>query len=203
MALAGAVSRNAAGQDCGAALGLAPNGVTVSASLAEALEAPSDVVVDYTKPDVVKAEHAACDFDKGRHVVIGTSGLGAADYAEIDAAARANGVGVHRRRQFLDHRHADEALRADGGEICAGCRDHRLCQRQEARCAVRHRARACRGARRCTRRFDREAGRRSLGRAGNARGGGRGREPACRCIRCGCRPTSCPARRCSACPTNG
>ena len=31
---------------------------------------------------------------KGRHVVIGTSGLGAADYAEIDAAARANGVGV-------------------------------------------------------------------------------------------------------------
>lgn len=31
---------------------------------------------------------------KGRHVVIGTSGLGAADYAEIDAVARSNRVGV-------------------------------------------------------------------------------------------------------------
>ena len=31
---------------------------------------------------------------QGRHVVIGTSGLGVADYREINAAARANGVGV-------------------------------------------------------------------------------------------------------------
>ena len=54
MKLAGAVARNAAGQDSGEALGLAPNGVTVSATLEEALAAPSDVVVDYTKPDVVK-----------------------------------------------------------------------------------------------------------------------------------------------------
>lgn len=93
MDLAGAVARNAAGQDSGAALGLAPNGVTVSATLDEALAAPSDVVVDYTKPDVVKANTLAA-IDKGRHVVIGTSGLGAADYAEIDKAARARGVGV-------------------------------------------------------------------------------------------------------------
>ncbi len=91
--LAGAVARNAAGQDSGAALGLAPNGVTVSATLDEALAAPSDVVVDYTKPDVVKA-NALAAIDKGRHLVIGTSGLGAADYAEIDKAARAKNVGV-------------------------------------------------------------------------------------------------------------
>lgn len=93
MALVGAVARNAAGQDSGAVLGLSPNGVTVSATLDEALAAPSDVVVDYTKPDVVKANTLAA-IGKGRHVVIGTSGLGAADYAEIDKAARATGVGV-------------------------------------------------------------------------------------------------------------
>jgi 4-hydroxy-tetrahydrodipicolinate reductase len=93
MALAGAVARNAAGQDSGAALGLAENGVTVAATLAEALDAPSDVVVDYTKPDVVK-DNVLTAIARGRHVVIGTSGLGAADYAEIDSAARAGGVGV-------------------------------------------------------------------------------------------------------------
>ena len=93
MKLVGAVSRSAAGQDIGAAIGVAPAGVTAAASLAEALEQPSDVVVDYTKPNVVK-DNALRAIAGGRHVVIGTSGLGASDYAEIDAAARANGVGV-------------------------------------------------------------------------------------------------------------
>ncbi|TGQ47696.1 MULTISPECIES: 4-hydroxy-tetrahydrodipicolinate reductase [unclassified Mesorhizobium] len=93
MALAGAVSRSGAGQDSGLLVGMPANGVTVSASLAEALEVPSDVLVDYTKPHVVK-DHALHAISKGRHVVIGTSGLGAADYVDIDAAARANKVGV-------------------------------------------------------------------------------------------------------------
>ncbi len=93
MTLAGAVSRGAAGQDAGTAIGAAPAGVTVAASLDEALVSPSDVVVDYTKPHVVKG-NALLAIEKGRHVVIGTSGLGAADYAEIDAAAKANAVGV-------------------------------------------------------------------------------------------------------------
>jgi 4-hydroxy-tetrahydrodipicolinate reductase len=93
LALAGAVSRSAAGQDAGTAVGAAALGVTVAGSLDEALAVPSDVLVDYTKPHVVK-DHALLAISKGRHVVIGTSGLGAADYADIDAAARANGVGV-------------------------------------------------------------------------------------------------------------
>ncbi|MER8393319.1 4-hydroxy-tetrahydrodipicolinate reductase [Mesorhizobium sp. M0045] len=93
MALAGAVSRSGAGQDSGLLVGMPANGIVVSASLAEALEAPSDVLVDFTKPHVVK-DHVLLAIDKGRHAVIGTSGLGAADYADIDAAARANGVGV-------------------------------------------------------------------------------------------------------------
>jgi 4-hydroxy-tetrahydrodipicolinate reductase len=91
--LAAAVARGAAGKDSGEIAGHAVNGVMVSATLEEALAVPSDVVVDYTKPDAVK-RHALLSIDKGRHVVIGTSGLGAADYAEIDKAARAAGVGV-------------------------------------------------------------------------------------------------------------
>jgi len=97
--LAGAVARSAAGKDAGEALGLERAGVTVSATLAEALAAPSDVVVDYTKPNAVKG-HALEALKAGRHVVIGTSGLGAADYREIDAAARAAGKGVFAAGNF-------------------------------------------------------------------------------------------------------
>ena len=91
--LAGAVSRAAAGRDAGEATGLAPLGVTVAATLDEALAVLSDVVIDYTKPHVVKG-HALTALAAGRHVVVGTSGLGADDYAEIDAAAMAAGRGV-------------------------------------------------------------------------------------------------------------
>lgn len=93
LALAGAVSRSSAGRDAGEAAGLAALGVTVSASLEEAMAAPSDVVIDYTKPGAVKANTLAA-LARGRHVVIGTSGLGAEDYAEIDERARAAGLGV-------------------------------------------------------------------------------------------------------------
>src|SRR4051794_1565325 len=93
MALAGALARSAAGQDAGTAIGQAPLGLRLAATLDEALVAPSDVVVDYTKPVAVKG-HALAAVAAGRNVVIGTSGLGADDYAEIEAAAKANGVGV-------------------------------------------------------------------------------------------------------------
>ena len=93
LSLAGAVSRAAAGRDAGEAAGATPLGVPISASLEDALAAPSDVVIDYTKPDSVKA-HVLLALAHGRHVVIGTSGLSADDYADIDAAARAAGRGV-------------------------------------------------------------------------------------------------------------
>jgi 4-hydroxy-tetrahydrodipicolinate reductase len=86
-------SRAAAGQDAGTALGLPAAAVTVSADIAGALAAPSDVLVDYTKPNVVKGNVLAA-LKAGRHVVVGTSGLSADDYAEIDAAAKAAGRGV-------------------------------------------------------------------------------------------------------------
>ncbi len=91
--LAGAISRSAAGRDAGEAVGMAATGVGIVATIEEALKVPSDVLVDYTKPNVVK-HNALTALSSGRHVVIGTSGLSAQDYAEIDAAAKKAGRGV-------------------------------------------------------------------------------------------------------------
>jgi 4-hydroxy-tetrahydrodipicolinate reductase len=93
LTLAGAVARGTAGKDAGDAAGVAPTSITVAATLKEALREPSDVVIDYTKPNVVKA-HALEALSAGRNVVVGTSGLGEQDYAEMDAAARAASKGV-------------------------------------------------------------------------------------------------------------
>src|SRR5918997_1233735 len=90
--LASAVSRSAAGSDLGEALGRAPLGVRVHGTVDEALEGV-DVLIDYTSPGAVKANTLAA-IEAGVAVVIGTSGLTADDFAEIDAAARERGVGV-------------------------------------------------------------------------------------------------------------
>ncbi len=97
--LVGAVARSAAGRDLGEALGGAAAGVTVSATLEEALAARPDVLVDYTKPHVVKG-HAMQALGAGVHVVVGTSGLTSEDYAEIDGKARAAGLGVFASGNF-------------------------------------------------------------------------------------------------------
>lgn len=93
MVLVGAVSRSAAGKDIGEVLGRDPTGVLVSASLEDALNTPCDVIIDYTKPHVVKG-HAITAIAHKTAFVIGTSGLTADDFAEIDAAAQAKGVSV-------------------------------------------------------------------------------------------------------------
>jgi 4-hydroxy-tetrahydrodipicolinate reductase len=63
-------------------------------SAAEALDAaPADVLVDYTHADAVKGNVLAA-LDRGVAAVIGSSGLSADDYAEIDVRAREQGVGV-------------------------------------------------------------------------------------------------------------
>ena len=91
--LSSAISRSAAGQDIGTCLGLQPAGVTISRSLSDALVQPMDVVVDYTSPDSVK-ELTLQALGCGVRVVIGTSGLLASDYSEIDGLARRNNLGV-------------------------------------------------------------------------------------------------------------
>jgi 4-hydroxy-tetrahydrodipicolinate reductase len=92
LSLRSAVARAAAGRDVGEAIGGEPAGVAVSASVAEALDGV-DVLVDYTSHDAVKG-HALTAVEHGVAVVIGTSGLTAGDFAEIDRAARERGVGV-------------------------------------------------------------------------------------------------------------
>ena len=63
-------------------------------SVADALDAAAaDVLVDYTHASAVKANVLAA-LERGVNVVVGSSGLSAGDYAEIDARARARGVGV-------------------------------------------------------------------------------------------------------------
>ena len=56
------------------------------ASLEEVLPARPDVLIDYTRPDSVKARSFIA-LEQGLRVVIGTSGLTADDYREIDTQA--------------------------------------------------------------------------------------------------------------------
>jgi 4-hydroxy-tetrahydrodipicolinate reductase len=84
LSLRSAVSRSAAGADL--------HGAPVAGAVADALDGV-DVIVDYTSHAVVKS-NALTAISRGVAVVIGTSGLTAADFAEIDAAARERGVGV-------------------------------------------------------------------------------------------------------------
>ena len=82
--LRSAVSRSAAGG--------ATHGAPTHASVDAALDGV-DVMVDYTSHDVAKA-NALDAVGRGVAVVIGTSGLTADDFEEIDAAARERSVGV-------------------------------------------------------------------------------------------------------------
>jgi 4-hydroxy-tetrahydrodipicolinate reductase len=94
LVLTGAVARGVSGQDAGTLAGLPkPLGVPVHISAQEALAAGADVLVDYTKPQAVRA-HVSAALDAGVAVVIGTSGLTADDYFEIDSMARARSLGV-------------------------------------------------------------------------------------------------------------
>jgi 4-hydroxy-tetrahydrodipicolinate reductase len=84
LALRSAVSRSAAGGEIA--------GAPVYASVAEALDGV-DVVIDFTSHDAVMG-NALTAIGSGVAVVIGTSGLTADEFAEIDAAARERGVGA-------------------------------------------------------------------------------------------------------------
>ena len=88
LSLAGAVARSAAGQ------AVEGSGVTIRATVEEALDAAAtDVLIDFTKPGAVRG-HAEAALRRGVGVVVGTSGLTADDYAELDAIARESGAGL-------------------------------------------------------------------------------------------------------------
>ena len=90
--LVSAVARSSPGQDLGTALGREALGVPVYGSVREALDGV-DVLVEFTSHAHAK-EIALAAIEHGVAVVIGSSGLTSDDYADVDAAARAAGVGA-------------------------------------------------------------------------------------------------------------
>jgi 4-hydroxy-tetrahydrodipicolinate reductase len=90
--LKSAIARRSAGQDLGSALGRDPLAVPVYADVSEALD-EVDVLVEFTSHTHAK-QIALAAIERGVAVVIGSSGLTADDFQEIDAAARAAGVGA-------------------------------------------------------------------------------------------------------------
>jgi 4-hydroxy-tetrahydrodipicolinate reductase len=91
--LTGAIARRNAGRDVGELLGLAPSGILVEATLEEALSKPTDVLVDFTSPDSVKQRTLEA-LSRGVRVVVGTSGLTAADFQDIEVKALETNLGV-------------------------------------------------------------------------------------------------------------
>lgn len=92
-------------------------------SVAEALDAAqADVLVDYTHASVVK-ENVVAALERGVNVVVGSSGLSAEDYEELDAAARARQVGVIGAGNFsltaavLLHAASEAARHLDAWEV--------------------------------------------------------------------------------------
>lgn len=92
LALSAGISRKAAGNDIGETIGDTTFGKNIVASVDD-LKEPYDVFVDYTSHDSVK-RNALVALSKGARVVIGTSGLTADDFTEIESEARRMRLGV-------------------------------------------------------------------------------------------------------------
>jgi 4-hydroxy-tetrahydrodipicolinate reductase len=91
--LASAVSRTHSGQAVASVFGLPNVAINISGSIEDALELGADVLVDFTRPNVV-LHHVNVAIEKGLSVVIGTSGITDEEYDAIDERARAASVGV-------------------------------------------------------------------------------------------------------------
>jgi 4-hydroxy-tetrahydrodipicolinate reductase len=74
--------------------GVSRHAADAFSTVAKALDAvEADVLVDYTHASVVK-ENVLAALERGVGVVVGSSGLAAADYEELDALARDRGVAI-------------------------------------------------------------------------------------------------------------
>ncbi len=91
--LVAAISRKHAQQQLGDVLAETGLKCPIYATAGEALNHPCDVFFEYTQTAIAKS-NALQALAKGAHVVIGTSGLTDADYAEIDERAVQSGRGV-------------------------------------------------------------------------------------------------------------
>jgi 4-hydroxy-tetrahydrodipicolinate reductase len=93
LALVGGIARRKSGTDIGTALGIPPLGIRITQTLDEALTEPADVLIDYTEPSSVKMRVLEA-LDRGLRVIIGTSGLQAKDYVDIELVATRRNLGV-------------------------------------------------------------------------------------------------------------
>ncbi|CAN5577865.1 4-hydroxy-tetrahydrodipicolinate reductase [soil metagenome] len=91
LVLVSAVSRSSAGKSL-RQLEI-DSDVIVSTTVEEALTEPVDVFIDYTSAAAVK-KHTLFALNKGISVIVGSSGLTAADFAEIEKLALSKNVGV-------------------------------------------------------------------------------------------------------------
>jgi 4-hydroxy-tetrahydrodipicolinate reductase len=86
MELVAGISRSQAGKVLGDVLGIEGLSAPIFETAVEAMKGQPDVFVEYTRPDVAKANIVSA-LKGGAHVVVGTSGLSADDYEEIDKVA--------------------------------------------------------------------------------------------------------------------
>ena len=93
LTLVAAVARKQAGRVLGDVLGEPRLTSHIYASAVDALTNACDVFVEYTKPDSAK-NNILSALEHGAHVVVGSSGLTESDFAEIDALARKQHLGV-------------------------------------------------------------------------------------------------------------
>jgi 4-hydroxy-tetrahydrodipicolinate reductase len=93
MELVAGISRSQAGKVLGDVLGVDGLAAPIFGAAAEAMESKPDVFVEYTKPDVAKANVLSA-LKGSAHVVVGTSGLSEDDYQEIDEVAQGVKRGV-------------------------------------------------------------------------------------------------------------
>lgn len=93
ISLVAAVSRTHARRMLGDVLGEPRLTCPVYATAEEALAQPCDVFFEFTSPDVAKANIMTA-LQHGAHVVVGTSGLADADYADIAVVAEQQQRGV-------------------------------------------------------------------------------------------------------------
>lgn len=91
MTIVSAVSRSAAGKSLREFQ--IESDLEISGSVDEALKIPTDVFVDYTSAAAVKS-HTLAALSRGVSTIIGSSGLSADDFAEIEKLAKEKGVGV-------------------------------------------------------------------------------------------------------------
>jgi 4-hydroxy-tetrahydrodipicolinate reductase len=84
--LVASVSRRYAGKDLGQVLSEPNLSCPIYPTAQEALTHPCDVFFEYTQPSIARS-NTLLALSRGAHVVIGTSGLSEADYAEIEQKA--------------------------------------------------------------------------------------------------------------------